>query len=310
MRFNIHHRTVYEYRGAATESFIEARLRPAETSHQRLIDHRLGIEPNCTAHQFVDYFGNDVVTFSIVHRHEQLTVDSYSTVETREVELPHAALEVSVSEARQIYRSEKLRLFEFLFPSPAITFNAEINRLANRFFRPKFEIAAAARNLNHWVNTTFAYAPGSTRINSPVTEVLAQKSGVCQDFAQVMIAILRSAEIPARYVVGYIETDQQRNAARRGRAPKKLIGAAESHAWVEVYLPGGFWIPLDPTNDCIASQRHVRVAVGRDYLDSTPTRGVFKGAQTKRLAVSVDMKREETPTPPETDRSSRPRSRA
>jgi transglutaminase-like putative cysteine protease len=108
-----------------------------------------------------------------------------------------------------------------------------------------------------------------------------------------MIAVLRSAEIPARYVTGYIETEGQRRASEAAEAAvgAPLVGAGESHAWAEIFLPGGFWWPLDPTNDCVAGERHVKVAVGRDYHDSTPTRGVFKGTHTRRLAVAVVMRR-------------------
>src|SRR5690606_1256113 len=146
-------------------------------------------------------------------------------------------------------------------PSPAIPMSAPVNRLANQFFKSAHPIGEALLRLNHWIKTDFRYATGSTRIDTPVTQVLAQKAGVCQDFAQVMIAILRSAELPARYVTGYIETESQRLAAeaKPGRGgPARLIGAAESHAWVEVCLPGGFWWALDPTNDCAAGERHVK----------------------------------------------------
>jgi transglutaminase-like putative cysteine protease len=219
-------------------------------------------------------------------------LDSRSEVETRPVNVPEAVLELSVSEARQIYRSELLLHFEYLNPSPAITFNAEINRLANRFFRPGAEIGPATRELCHWIHENFSYQPGATRIDTPVAESLKLRKGVCQDFAQVMIAVLRSAEIPARYVVGYIETDAQRDAAGAKKRPARaLVGAAESHAWVEICLPSGQWWPLDPTNDCVAAERHVQVATGRDYLDCTPTRGVFKGTQTKHLQAAVEMRR-------------------
>ncbi len=290
MRFRIHHRTHYRYAGTASESFMEARLTPVNDPYQRLVSRRLETEPGCTAHIYTDYFGNVVETFSIVRRHEELILDSHAEVETFPVAPPDAAFEVSVSEARQLYRSEKLKLFEFLAPSNAIPFDAEINRLANRFFRPSHEIGPALLHLNHWIKEELTYAPGSTTINTPVSVVLQQRTGVCQDFAQVMIAILRSAEIPARYVTGYIETESQRKAIERRRAPR-LVGASESHAWVEVYLPGGYWWPLDPTNDCVAGERHVKVASGRDYHDSTPTRGVFKGTFTQKLSVAVTMER-------------------
>jgi transglutaminase-like putative cysteine protease len=105
-----------------------------------------------------------------------------------------------------------------------------------------------------------------------------------------MIAILRSAEIPARYVCGYIETEQERRASERPDLP--LRGASESHAWVEVGLPGGYWFPVDPTNNCVAGERHVTVAVGRDFFDTSPTRGVFKGTTSHRLEVKVVMTRQ------------------
>ncbi|MCC5023128.1 MAG: transglutaminase family protein [Candidatus Synoicihabitans palmerolidicus] len=291
MRFQIHHRTTYRYHAAATESFMEARLQPANTPTQRLGTHRVEIDPKCNVHAYTDYCGNVVQTFSIVRRHESLTLDSYAEVETSLLATPDAVLELSVSEARQIYRSKPLAHFEFLNPSPAISFTAEVHKLANQFFRPGNEIGPSVLELNHWVNQTFRYQPGSTHISTTVPEVLTQRTGVCQDFAQVMIAILRSAEIPSRYVVGYIETDTQRDAnTDRKRRPRALIGAAESHAWVGICLPSGKWWPLDPPNDCIAGLRHVKVASGRDYLDCTPTRGVFKGTHTDRLEVSVTMR--------------------
>jgi transglutaminase-like putative cysteine protease len=292
MRFRIHHRTRYRYAGTASESFMEARLHPCTDETQTLLEHRLVTAPASNVHTYTDYFGNIVETFSIVRRHEELVLDSHSVVETLPFSAPDAALEVSVSEARQIYRSEKLKLFEFLSPSGAIPLTVETHRLANRFFRPGDALGPTLLEVNHWIKATLRYQSGATRIDTPITEVLRQGCGVCQDFAQVMIAILRSAEIPARYVVGYIETESQRRASEAGapRAPR-LIGAAESHAWVEAYLPGGFWWPLDPTNDCVAGERHVKVAVGRDYLDNTPTRGVFKGTHTKQLRVSVVMQR-------------------
>lgn len=290
MRFRLHHRTHYHYAGTASESFMEARLTPVNDPYQRLISRRLETTPACNTHPYTDYFGNGVESFSIVRRHAELILDSYAEVETLPVAPPPAAFEISISEARQLYRSEKLKLFEFLAPSAAIPLGAETFRLANRFFRPGHDIGPSLLALNHWIKQELRYAPGSTAIDTPVATVLRQRAGVCQDFAQVMIAILRSAEIPARYVTGYIETDTQRKASERRRAPR-LVGASESHAWVEVYLPGGYWWPLDPTNDCVAAERHVKVASGRDYHDSTPTRGVFKGTYTKRLTVAVTMQR-------------------
>lgn len=297
MLFRIQHKTTYLYAGEASESFMEARLTPVDDERQRLLSRDFVTEPVGRVHRYADYFGNLVESFAVAHRHGRLVVESRSAVETQRWAPPHAALEISISEARQIFRGERLRLFEFLMPSEAIPMSAAVHRLANQFFKPGAELGATLLRLNHWIKETFRYVPGITRIDTPVTEVLTLKAGVCQDFAQVMIAILRSAEIPARYVTGYIETETQRKAAGTKNPPAALVGSAESHAWVEVYLPGGFWYPLDPTNDCVVGERHVKVACGRDYHDSTPTRGVFKGTRTEKLSVSVTMLRQESPAP-------------
>ncbi len=292
MLFQIHHRTTYRYAGEASESFMEARLTPVTDERQRLRSRRFDTTPEARVGHYVDYFGNAVESFAIAHRHGELVLDSRSEVETLPWSAPSASLDLSISEARQIYRGDKLELFEYLMPSPAIPMSAPVHKLANQFFRPGSGLGESLLRLNHWIKTEFAYKPGSTRIDTPVTQVLAQKAGVCQDFAQVMIAILRSAELPARYVTGYIETENQRLAAEKTRpARAALVGSAESHAWVEVCLPGGVWWPLDPTNDCVAGERHVKVSIGRDYLDATPTRGVFKGTYTEKLSVSVTMLR-------------------
>jgi transglutaminase-like putative cysteine protease len=290
MRFRITHRTLYRYAGSASESFMEARLTPTTDDCQKLLSRQLVSTPAANIHSYTDYFGNTVETFSIVKRHRELLLESVCEIETTLCPPPAPALEISISEARQLYRSEKLKLFEFLMPSEAIAIGPEINALANKLFKPGDLLGVSLLRLNNWIKTNFRYVSGSTRIDTPVVTALKQRSGVCQDFAQVMIAVLRSAEIPARYVTGYIETETQRKASESKRAPA-LIGASESHAWVEVYLPGGFWWPLDPTNDCVAGERHVKIAVGRDYHDSTPTRGVFKGTHTEKLSVAVVMQR-------------------
>lgn len=290
MRFHIEHRTLYRYAGTASESFMEARLTPVNDERQQLVTRKLTTSPDCNIHTYTDYFGNDVETFSIVQRHRELSLLSESEVETSAIEPPAAALEISVSEARQIYRSERLGLFEFLMASPAIELTAAINRLANQFFKASEPLGPALLKLNRWIKENFRYTPGATTLGTPVSTVLKTREGVCQDFAQLMIAVLRSAEIPSRYVTGYIETESQRKASEASRSPK-LIGASESHAWVEVHLPGGFWWSLDPTNDCVVGERHVKVATGRDYQDTSPTRGVFKGTRTEKLSVAVVMQR-------------------
>jgi transglutaminase-like putative cysteine protease len=291
MRFRITHVTRYAYDGPASESFMEARLTPSSDARQRLLTHRLETSPSARVHAYTDYFGNAVETFSLVRRHESLELTGISDVETTTLDVPAAAVDVSVSEARQISRSNRLPLLEFLLPSPALPLEAPVRRLASRFLRGGAPLGRSLLSLNAWLHREFTYRPGSTTIETPIATVLRTRTGVCQDFAQIMAAILRAGGIPARYVTGYIETNVQARANGTAANPLPLVGASESHAWVEAFLPGGFWLPLDPTNNCVAGERHVKVSVGRDYHDSTPTRGVFKGTQTRSLSVSVVMRR-------------------
>jgi transglutaminase-like putative cysteine protease len=126
--------------------------------------------------------------------------------------------------------------------------------------------------------------PGVTDIRTPLGDVLRKRQGVCQDFAHLMIALIRCAGLPARYVSGYLETESV-------RSPGGLVGATASHAWVEVYLPSGMWVGIDPTNDMLEGERHVQIGIGRDYGDVPPLRGVFKGAKRQQLSVMVTVSR-------------------
>lgn len=289
MRFAITHLTRYTYATPASESFMDVRLVPPTTRAQTVLRHTLAVTPDCRVTTHTDYFGNIVGQFSVIHRHDKLVVRAESQVETHPVAVPPAALDLTISEARQIYRSQPLRLYDALHASPAVELTRQVYDLARRFFRPGDNLGDDLPRLMHWVHERFTYAPGTTHLGTTVAQALAQRRGVCQDYAHVMIAILRAAAIPARYVCGYIETEKQRRAARRGG--RKSAGSAESHAWVEVALPNGDWYPLDPTNDIPAGERHVLVAVGRDFHDTSPTRGVFKGAGRTSLAASVVMRR-------------------
>jgi transglutaminase-like putative cysteine protease len=290
MYFTIVHTTRYLYASPATESFMEMRLVPQNNDKQRLIRRTLTLEPEAIVNQYVDFYGNQVENFSIIHRNPSLVIRSESEVETLNPDPNPEALDLTLSEARQLFHSQAVLLFDFLSPSRAIALDRQVNRIANRFFPPTAKIGPAVTGLLTWMDKAFTYRPGSTSIDTPVPTVLRNREGVCQDFAHVMIAILRSAGIPARYVCGYIETENERRAAENPETP--LRGASESHAWVEVFLPGGYWLPVDPTNNCVAGERHVTIAAGRDFFDTSPTRGVFKGTTQHQLKASVTMTRQ------------------
>lgn len=284
MRFRVSHTTEYKYAVPASESFAELRVWPKDNASQRILSRRLLVTPQPKVDHYIDYFGNHVEFFSLPYRHNALTVTSEAEVETYEVKPPQAALEVLVGEVRQIYNSQRYQLFEFMEPSHHVPLDQH-RRIRKKFFLQEQTIGESLLALNSWIYANFEYRPGETDISTPISDIVAQRRGVCQDFAHLMLAILRSNGIPARYVSGYIEAyDPQ-------QADPKLVGAAASHAWVEVFLPGGTWWGLDPTNNQAVGQRHIEVAVGRDYSDVAPMRGTYKGANDQNLNVIVSLER-------------------
>lgn len=284
MRFSLSHTTRYEYAQPASESFAELRVWPRSSRRQRVIGRSLETVPAAKVDHYEDYFGNHVEFFSIPYRHEALEVTARAEVETLAAEVPRSILETPLGEVRQIYNSQFYRIFDFLQESGLVPLGVH-RRIRRGFFPATAAIGESLLELNHWIHRNFEYRPGVTEVFTPVAEVLKKRSGVCQDFAHLMLALLRGYRIPARYVSGYIEAHD----------PEKhepgLVGAAASHAWVEVLLPGGIWWGLDPTNDQPAGERHIVVAAGRDYHDVAPMRGTFKGAADQKLQVMVSLKR-------------------
>jgi transglutaminase-like putative cysteine protease len=284
MRFQITHRTQYEYRAPASESFAELRVWPRDTATQKILSRHLTLEPSAPVDHYVDYFGNHVEFFSLPFRHHRLAVEATAEVVTTPPPDLSDALSVTVGEARQIFNSQMFRLFDFLQPTEAVPLGEVLAPVKQRFFEASASLGDTLRELNTWIYQKFTYQPGATDISTPLSQVLKQRSGVCQDFAHLMLALLRASRLPARYVSGYIEAfDPEKSHG--------LVGAAASHAWVEVFLPGGKWWGLDPTNNQVAGERHVVVAVGRDYHDVAPMRGTYKGAHDQRLEVIVSVKR-------------------
>jgi transglutaminase-like putative cysteine protease len=292
MRFQVTHRTQYEYRVPASESFAELRVWPRDTDSQKVLKRQLKIDPYAPVDHYIDYFGNHVEFFSLPFRHRHLSVEATAEVVTTPPPDPSDALATTVGEARQLYNSQMFRLFDFLQPTEAVPLGEVLNPVKPRFFHSASTLGDALRELNSWIYRRFAYRPGTTDISTPLSQVLKQRSGVCQDFAHLMLALLRASRIPARYVSGYIEPyDPEKMVGQ-------LVGAAASHAWVEVFLPGGAWWGLDPTNNQAAGERHVVVAVGRDYGDVAPMRGTYKGAHDQKLEVIVSVKRRKSSRAP------------
>jgi len=284
MIFNIVHTTAYEYSAPAIESFTELRVRPRQSNRQTVHNHVTEVTPRAVIDEFTDYYENTVECLSVPFRHKCLSVTSRSTVET----MPHkdalSGLDLTVSEAVRLNWPRRRELFDFLMPSMHAPILPEIESLSKKQLRSSDSFTESIQGLSSFIFNNFTYMPGVTEVRTPLAEVLQKRQGVCQDFAHLMIALVRSAGLPARYVSGYIETEPAIGS-------NGLVGATASHAWVEVYLPSGLWLGIDPTNNILEGERHVQIGIGRDYQDVPPLRGVFKGAERQQLSVMVTVSR-------------------
>jgi transglutaminase-like putative cysteine protease len=286
MQFRIIHETRYRYGSPASESVGELRLCPLDSPAQRVTNRSLNLDPEVPVDAFTDYFGNTVECFAIPFRHQHLRVRMHAEVETCPAAVPGPAADLPLAEALRFSRQRAIDLYPYRLPTPAVPLGGVLSPLRKRFFRDATPLREALLELNSWIHSQFVYQPGVTDISTPLETVIRKRRGVCQDFAHLMLAILRTHAIPARYVSGYIEPVDP--TVRDGA---ELIGAAASHAWVEASLPDGAWWGLDPTNNQCAGERHVKIAVGRDYHDVAPLRGTYKGAVNQKLHVIVSMRR-------------------
>ena len=285
MRYLIEHTTEYEYPQPASEAFSELRLVPRTDKRQRLIRSQIQVNPAVLLENYVDHFGNFVETFSIPFRHRQVSVTSRCEVETLGFKDALRGLDLTVNEARSLYQNWYLELFDYLQPSCYVVFSPRQTELSRKLLPDRSSFVEAVLQLNHYIYRHFRWSPGATDVTSKADELLGKNEGVCQDFSHLMIGLLRIAGIPARYVSGYIES------ASDAEGRPALIGAAASHAWVELFAPNGHWIGLDPTNDMTEGESHIRIGYGRDYFDVPPLKGTYKGSDRQRLSVVVRVSR-------------------
>ena len=283
MFLEVRHLTQYQYAAPVRESVMELWLQPQKSGRQRLISFDLELDPSAKLFSYVDAFGNAVYHFDQPQPHDRLTIVSRAAVETDpEPELPQS---LDLGEWDRL-RSEFVRgeWFDFLHPhgfaesTPMLEAFIATHALDGAHLRDPL---TAIRRLSATVYGALAYDKDVTDADSPIDEALKAGRGVCQDFAHIMIAICRLWGVPARYVSGYLYTDRSHHDRSDPDA---------THAWVEVYLPSLRWVGFDPTNNTIAGERHVVAAVGRDYADVPPSRGVFKGDADSELAVAVQVR--------------------
>jgi transglutaminase-like putative cysteine protease len=289
MKYRIVHCTRYAYGLPVVLCHNEARLRPRTTARQRCESFEVAIEPGAAEKaEREDMFGNAVLYFAVEAEHTSLIVAARSIVEV----IPRPAAEAEVFEpweeaARRIAAERDPELREarhFVLDSPAATVTPEVAAFAAPSFSPRRPLLDAVHDLSARIHRELVFDPHSTTVATPLAEVLAQRRGVCQDFAHLAVACLRSRAIPARYVSGYLETVSPPGVPR-------LEGADASHAWFAALVPGMGWCEFDPTNDQIPAEQHVVTAWGRDYTDVAPLKGVIFGGGSHTLEVAVDMSR-------------------
>jgi transglutaminase-like putative cysteine protease len=288
VKLSIVHRTTYHYGEPVTTSHHEAKLAPRDTENQRSVSHELNVlpVPDASRRRF-DYFGNRALHFSISEPHRSLEVVSQSVVEVTPVLKPQLEATPAWESVRDRLRSDRRRdvldAYAMAFDSPRVAVTPELAAYAAPSFQAGRPMLEAVRELVGRIHDDFTYDPRATDVSTPLADVLAQRRGVCQDFAHLAIGCLRSQGLAARYVSGYLLT-------RPPPGKPKLVGADASHAWFSTFIPDGGWIDFDPTNDLIPSDEHVTVAFGRDFADVTPMRGVIHGGGGgHQLKVAVDV---------------------
>lgn len=285
--YRITHRTAYAYEQDVSASYGRMRLLPRDLPGQRCVRSSVRVDPLPGDHrQHVDLFGNRVEYFSIHEPHRALVITAESVVEVQApAGLPLAGDRPWDEIAAAVGRggADDVEAVHFTLDSPLVEASQEFRSYASRSFVPGRPIVEAVLDLSQRIHRDFEFVPGRTDVDTPLADVLARREGVCQDFAHVGIACLRSLGLPARYVSGYLETDPPPGMA-------KLVGSDVSHAWFSALVPGAGWIDVDPTNDQVPGERYVVTAFGRDYGDVAPVTGViYTLGRTTSLDVSVDV---------------------
>jgi transglutaminase-like putative cysteine protease len=305
MLLRVVHETSYEYVPVVRTAQHMAHLKPADRDGQKLLRHELAIAPEpaqCT--ESIDVFGNTRSFFSLEYAHDFLQVRAESLVAT--AARPQPADSLPWEDAAERMRYHRTAHYdpaaEFAFASPYVPRDDAFADYARSSFAPGRPLLDAARALMHRIHADFEYETTATDVNTPALDALALRKGVCQDLAHVMLGCLRSLGLPARYVSGYLLTEPAPGQPR-------LVGTDASHAWVGLYLPTpqgrGSWVDLDPTNERLAGEDYVTLAIGRDYSDVSPMRGVIHGGANHSMRVAVTVAPAEHAAVPASSRKTR-----
>jgi transglutaminase-like putative cysteine protease len=288
--YEVTHRTSYTYDAEVTSSYGRAHLIPRNGDGQRRLAAAVTTEPTpAELRDHTDFFGNRSTYFAVTTAHDRLQIISRSTVAVRRAGVdPESLPDLTCDQIRAVLDAAEgdpklIEAIPFRLPSPLVALQPAVAEFAKPLLGANRPIGAVLVDLVEAIHDGVAYVSGSTTVGTTTAEVLERREGVCQDFAHLAVAVLRGAGVPARYVSGYLET-------RPPPGRPRLQGADASHAWASAYVPGWGWVDLDPTNRKLIDDSYVVVAIGRDYSDVPPLRGViFTESTSSTLRVSVDV---------------------
>ena len=274
--FQIYHTTTYEYDRLVKESVNEIKIYPYACAEQEVLGHELSITGNPEVQHFNDYWGNKTGVFNLLPPHREMIIQSKLTVRTT----PSSQVKINFHSGFAELRNEmdnQLSLLETATPD-RIKSQDDIQEMVRKIYSENMSVAASVERCCEYIFKYFKYIRGITNVETTVDEILVHKSGVCQDFVHLMLQVLRTMNIPGRYVSGYI-------------CPNKngMRGEGATHAWVEAWIPGYGWAGIDPTNNVWVTNTHVKLAVGRNFKDCSPVKGTFKGPAFQKLSVYVSI---------------------
>lgn len=276
-KFKIRHITRYIYEDMVRDSASQLMLYPIIDNFQDVVYHTIGVTHNSFISIHTDYFGNSVGTFTNAQPHRELNIDSQVIVETRNRQMPTDDQPVAGQWQELNSKRYQLGIIDYIKPE---RFNAlaEVEQIVEDERCKNNSPLESAKHFSEYIYKTFEYKKGITTVETTLDEIWELKSGVCQDFAHMLLVMLRLINIPARYVSGYICTNK--NGMR---------GEGATHAWVEAYIPFYGWLGLDPTNNCMVNDSHVRLAVGKNFSDCSPVKGTYRGTSNHTLDVVVTV---------------------
>lgn len=287
MIYRVRHRTTYDYEDPVSVSHHLVRLTPRDLPGQVCRENQISIVPApAVTSTHDDYFGNIQTFFTLQEPHDSLVVEASSELEVRSASRPDFSMsppwETVVESLVSDHSDDGLDAYQFVFGSQRIGPSRELADYARAAFTPRRPLLEAIFDLMREINRDFQFDTKATEVTTPVQAFFKKRRGVCQDFAHLQIACMRSLGLPARYISGYLRTLPPPGQPR-------LVGADASHAWCSAWCPGAGWVDFDPTNNCVPVDGHITVAWGRDYSDVSPIHGVLLGGAKHTLDVGVDV---------------------